>query len=96
MQRVLKSLQTAFAHMDASCVGVYDIGDFIRLLGLPTNVQQDAEEFAKLFLEKLVKWKIERSTAGMYVCMWGDGGKLTRHIPSLGLIVYNNNVWLRT
>lgn len=58
MQKVLRSLQTAFAHMDKSCKSVYDIEDFVRLLGLPTNIQQDPEEFAKLFLEKISEMEI--------------------------------------
>ena len=54
---VVISWQRAFTHMLESCNGVYDLNLFTELLGLDRGVQQDPQEFNKLFLTKIENFK---------------------------------------
>eukprot|EP01034_Spumella_vulgaris_P024623 gene24623-30991_t len=53
MYKVVWALQEAFAHMMNSYDGVYNLANFVELLGLNSGEQQDPQEFNKLFFAKI-------------------------------------------
>ncbi|KAJ3212499.1 Ubiquitin carboxyl-terminal hydrolase 48 [Entophlyctis luteolus] len=60
---MLKNLQFAFAYLQLGSRRVYDPTDYVKSLNIDSGVQQDAQEFSKLFLCALESLLSQQSSA---------------------------------
>jgi len=84
---ICKELQIAFAHLQSSMRSVYDPTPIINRMALKKSVQQDAEEFYKVFigyLEKILKKSPNSSVSNLISTQFEGKLRYTTQCKSCG------------